>query len=240
MNRLSAVTLLLIFSASFLHAASQDVAITVYNKNLALIRDARRMKIKKGQNRIEFTDVASKIDPTSVHFKSLTSPTNVRILEQNYEYDLVNSNKILSKYIDEEIQLITKEGKLFKGKLLSSQGNVVLEKKGGEIQSISKSEIVHIDFPKLPSGLITRPTLVWLLESKQTGKQNIEVSYLTTGMDWHAEYVAVLDSKDKEMELFAWVSINNRSGATYKDAKLKLVAGDIHRVKPPPPENSFF
>lgn len=216
-------------------AQGKQVSITIYQNNLGLVRDVREMDLKEGNQEIRFTDVASLIDPTSVHFKSLTEPEQVTILEQNYEYDLVSAEKILQKYIDQVVQLFTKEGKIFEGKLLSASGNVVLEKKDGGIQSIAMANIQNMDFPKLPAGLITRPTLVWYLSSEKAGKHNMETSYLTDGIGWHAEYVALVNKDETALDLSAWVSVNNQSGTDYENAKLKLVAGDIHRITPLPP-----
>ncbi|MBL7074105.1 DUF4139 domain-containing protein [candidate division KSB1 bacterium] len=214
-------------------AQEKGVAITIYNQNLGLVKEVRPMFFKKGINEMKFQDVAAKIDPTSVHFKSLTAPEKVAILEQNYEYDLVSSSKLLNKYIDQEIKLYTEKGDLFRGKLLnSSPKDVILETKDGGIQVISQENIRDINFPQLPEGLITRPTLIWLLDCEKQGDHKAEVSYLTDGINWHTEYVAVVDKDDKNLELGGWVSIDNRSGATYQDAKVKLMAGEIHRVKP--------
>lgn len=227
--------LLLPFIISDSMAQGKQVSITIYQNNLGLVHDIREMDLKEGNQEIRFTDVASLIDPTSVHFKSLTAPDQVTILEQNYEYDLVSSEKILQKYIDQVVQLFTKEGKIFEGKLLSASGNVVLEKKDGGIQSIATANIQNTDFPKLPAGLITRPTLVWYLSNEKAGRHNMETSYLTDGIGWHAEYVALVNKDETTLDLSAWVSVNNQSGTDYENAKLKLVAGDIHRITPPPP-----
>lgn len=229
--------ILAVLSVSFFvsAASAEEVSVTVYNNNLGLVRSVRQMALKEGTGEIRFMDVASQIDPTSVHFKSLTAPDKVMILEQNYEYDLVDANKILSKYLDQQIQVYTKEGKLFDGKLLSAASDVVLEKKDGSIQALQRSNIQNIDFPKLPLGLITRPTLVWTLLSDKGGNHDMEVSYLTEGISWHAEYVAVLDKDDKKMSLSAWVSVDNKSGAAYENAKVKLIAGEVHRAEVPQP-----
>lgn len=228
------LSLLLIISNTI--AQDNQVAVTIYQNNLGLVHDVRKMELAKGNQEIRFTDVASFIDPTSVHFKSLTAPGAVTLLEQNYEYDLVSSEKILKKYIDQVVQLFTKEGKIFEGKLLSVGGNVVLETKDGGIQSVSMANVQNIDFPKLPTGLITRPTLVWLLSSTKAGKHLMETSYLTEGIDWHAEYVAAVNEEETKIDLSAWVSINNQSGTDYENAKLKLVAGDVNRAVSPQPK----
>jgi hypothetical protein len=214
-----------------------EVSVTVYNQDLGLIKDVRELEFQKGRSIIKFTEVASLIDPTSVHFKPVNPSDMVSILEQNYQYDLVSSTKILQKYLDEEIELFTLsegqggEGKSFKGKLLSySNDNVTLQESNGAIRIVRLDEVRDLYFPTLPEGLITKPTLVWLLDSQVSGKKKAEVSYLTSGINWHAEYVAVVDQRDENLELAGWVSIDNRSGATYQDAKVKLIAGEVHRV----------
>ncbi|MGB2698360.1 MAG: DUF4139 domain-containing protein [Candidatus Zixiibacteriota bacterium] len=213
-------------------AFGQEIAITIYNKDLALVKDTRMLDFQKGKNEIKFTNVAAQIDPTSVHFKAVDSPDKVMILEQNYQFDLVSSDKILEKYVDKEIQIKTKGEKLYTGVLLSyASDNLTLKEKDGGIRIVSRSEVMDLFFPSLPEGLITQPTLLWWLESQIQGKQKAQVSYLTTGINWHAEYVGVVDEKDQNLEIAGWVSINNRSGATYKEAKMKLVAGEVHRVE---------
>jgi len=232
------VSLSLVISNSL--AQEKQVAVTIYQNNLGLVHDVRTMDLTKGHQEIHFTDVASGIDPTSVHFKSLTVPDAVALLEQNYEYDLISGEKILQKYIDQVVQMFTKEGKIFEGKLLSVGGNAVLETKAGGIQSVSMANVQNIDFPKLPAGLITRPTLVWLLSSTKAGKHLMETSYLTEGIDWHAEYVAAVSDEETKMDLSAWVSINNQSGTDYENARLKLVAGDVHRAVSPQPKRHDY
>jgi hypothetical protein len=215
-----------------------EVSVTIYNQDLGLVKDVRELEFQKGMSIIQFTDVASQIDPTSVHFKPVNPSDRVSILEQNYQYDLVSSTKILQKYVDQEIELFAKseapmgEEKSYKGRLLSySNDNVTLQEPGGAIRIVRLDEISDLYFPTLPEGLITKPTLVWLLDSQVSGKKRAEVSYLTSGINWHAEYVAVVDQKDENLELAGWVSIDNRSGATYQDAKVKLIAGEVHRVQ---------
>lgn len=221
-------------------AYGKQVSITIYQNNLGLVRDVREIDLQAGNQEIRFTDVASSIDPTSVHFKSLTATEQIAILEQNYEYDLVNAEKILQKYIDQVVQLFTKEGKVFEGKLLSTGTNVVLEKKDGGVQSVAMTNIQNVDFPKLPAGLITRPTLVWYLSNEKAGNHTIETSYLTNGIGWHAEYVALVHKDETKLDMSAWVSINNQSGADYENAKLKLIAGDVHRIAPSPPRRHVY
>ena len=198
---------------------------------MALVKESRALEFQKGVQEFRFKEVAAQIDPTSVHFKTQKQPQAVSILEQNFEYDLVGTNRLLEKYVDQLIEAATKEGKLFQGKLLSSQsGDLILQNDDGKISILKSASVERINFPKLPQGLITQPTLVWLLDSNKSGTFDSEISYLTKGIDWHAEYVAVANEDDSELEMSGWVSIDNKSGATYKDAKLKLVAGDVNIV----------
>jgi hypothetical protein len=221
-----------------LSPAFAEVSVTIYNQDLGLVKDVRELEFQKGKGIVKFTDVASQIDPTSVHFKPVNPSDRMSILEQNYQYDLVSSAKILQKYVDKEIELFTKSAgpmekeKSYQGTLLSySNDNVTLQEPEGAIRIVRLDEVRDLYFPSLPEGLITRPTLVWLLDSEVAGKRKAEVSYLTGGINWHAEYVAVVDKRDENLELAGWVSVDNRSGATYQDAKVKLIAGEVHRVR---------
>ena len=205
----------------------KSLFVTVYNDNLGVIRDTRTMDIKKGTSTIELTDVAQQIDPTSVHIN-----LNGEVLEQNYQYDLVSLDKILQKYIDRNIQLIDEKGETIEGKLLSSgSGQIVLQKKDGGLLMIPNVAKYRFSVGELPEGLITQPTLIWMVNSPSSGKQDVEVSYQTSGMKWHAEYVAVLNKDDSKLDLNSWVSIDNNSGTSYKNAHLKLVAGDVNRIQ---------
>ena len=223
---------LILAFAGVIHAQKNEISLTIYNNDIAVVKDLRNISLKAGINEIEFTEVAESIDPTSVHVKSVNKPGQVNVVEQNFEYDLVNREKILKKYIDEEISVVTKESGFFQGVLLSaSDGTIVLKMNDGGIKILSNESIISVDFPKLPEGLITKPTLVWKINSPQTFDDRLEVSYLTSDINWHAEYVAVSKDDDRSLELNSWVSIDNRSGAAYHDAKLKLVAGDVNLVR---------
>ena len=227
----SIIILLILVSSIF--GKDRKVSITVYNNNLAVVKDQRTIELNSGVSKIKYQNVASLIDPTSVHFKSLTAPDKVSIIEQNYEYDIINAYKISEKYIDKEIVVTTKEN-VFSGKLLSHErDNLILMVDSGVVKLISSQNVVNIDFPEIPNGLITKPTLIWSLFNKKSGKHDTQVSYLTTGLRWHAEYVAIVKDDDKKLDLSAWVSIDNKSGAIYPDAKIKLVAGDVNRVSRP-------
>jgi hypothetical protein len=208
---------------------SSEISVTIYNGGYGIVKEKRNIDLKSGDIELLYIDVASKIDPTSVHFKSITSPDKVRILEQNYEYDLINPNKLLEKYVGKKVRLLTTtpEGKeLWKDAELMSinEGNVF--KIDNEIYLFRNDQII---LPDIPENLVAKPTLVWQINSKQEGKNEVEVSYMTDGITWKADYVAVIDKDDKSLDLDGWVTIDNKSGGEYQNSNLKLVAGDVHR-----------
>ena len=209
-----------------------DFELTIYNQNIALVKDKRKIEIPKGVQKIEFTDIAAFIDPTSVHFKSLTAPDKCFIVEQNFEYDLINRQKLLQKYIGKEITLERNfDGKkeIIKGILLSIEGGIILKSDGKILLNPSG----EISLPSLPEGLITKPTLSWIIKNEKSGEHEVEIAYITKNIKWEANYVTVTNKDDKYIDLTGWVTIDNKSGATYEDAKLKLVAGDIHQITTP-------
>ena len=226
------LSILSFFTTTTTFPQEKQVGLTIYNDNLALVKDVRTLQLAKGVAEIKFQEVAAQIDPTSVFFASLTAPEKVAILEQNYEYDLVNSAKILQKYVDQQISLAAKEGASYSGTLLNASGkDIILREADGSIKIVNMDIVQNMAFPKLPEGLITRPTLVWSVDCQQAGSHKVEVGYLTSGIQWHAEYVGVTNKDDSLLDLGGWVSIDNKSGATYENAKLKLVAGDVHRAR---------
>jgi hypothetical protein len=204
--------------------------ITVYNQDLALIKQVREVEIQKSALPLRFTDVAASLIPTSVHLRSLSGNKNFRVVEQNFEYDLVSSDKILEKYIDHPLEIIKENGELIQGTLLSRSGGSLVLKTDEGIKIIPWNDKMSVTVKELPEGLITRPTLIWELSGVKEGKEKLEVSYLSSGMSWQAEYVGVLSESGDAVNLDAWVSLDNHCGATFKDAHLKLVAGDIHRA----------
>ncbi len=205
----------------------KEVAVTIYNGNLGLVKDIRDLMLGPGTHEVKFTDVAAQIDPTTVHLKSLTDTGGLRILEQNYEYDLLNPQKLLDKFVGKQVKLMTGDGSLVEATLLSNNSGPIYKING----QIHLSHPGRVILPDLPDNLIPKPTLVWLLQNKTGRPQRVEASYLTGGITWKADYVVVLNAKDTGGDLSGWVTIDNKSGATYTDASLKLVAGDVNRAK---------
>lgn len=208
------------------------IAITIYNVNLGLVKDQRSLKLPKGTGELRFMDVASQIIPTSVHIKSIVNPDSLQILEQNYEYDLLNPQKLMDKYVGKEVKLYqknpyTEREEIVTATLLSNNGGPIF-KIGDDITFGHPGRMI---FPGVPENLISKPTLVWLIENSLQSLQKVEASYLTSGINWRSDYVVTLNDKDDRADLSGWVTIDNKSGTTYKDAKIKLVAGDVNRAK---------
>ncbi len=199
----------------------------------AMVRHERDYTIDKGLSQLRVTDVAALIDPTTVAFQSLSDPST-RVLEQSFEYDLVGNDKLLERYLGETIVVEQTRGDqvdTVEGRLLGTGGGLIIQLADGSIQTLNHYSAIR--FPQLPGGLITKPTLVWLLNSRASGEQRTRISYQTDGMTWWADYNAVLDESDGcRVDLSAWVSIINQSGTGYPKAKLKLIAGDVHRAQP--------
>jgi hypothetical protein len=201
----------------------------------ALVRQEREVELPKGRGEVRFTDVAALIEPTTVTFASLTDPAGTRVLEQSFQFDLVGPDRLLQKYIDQPIEVVQVEGdspRVIRGELLSTAGGLVLRGEGGGVRVINGYS--SIAFPALPKGLITRPTLVWDVQSAAGGRQAVRVAYQTSGITWWADYNVVFtegkDANSGVLDVGAWVSILNRSGAGYPEARLKLIAGDVHRA----------
>jgi hypothetical protein len=213
-----------------------DLAVTVYNSSLALIRDAREFALPAGESDLRFVDIAATVNPATVHFRSLTDPSRVGILEQNYEYDLLDPDKLLRKYVGREVTLIrtsmengTTKQDAVKATLVS-YNNGPIWKVGNEYVTGLGAD--HIRFPELPSNLYSRPTLVWKLLNRGGPRHRIEASYLAGGLSWQSDYVLTVGRDDSSADLDGWVTLTNQSGTAFRDAKLQFVAGDLNRVQP--------
>lgn len=207
------------------------VSLTIYNANIGLVKDERELNLPKGTLRLNFMDVASEIIPQSVYIKSLTHPDGFSVIEQNYEYDLLNPQKLLDKYVGKEVKLYSKNPynereEIVTATVLSNDGNPVF-KIGDEITYGYPGRII---FPRVPENLISKPTLLWVIDNAYGDLQKVEATYLTNAINWRADYVAVVNDTDTHTDLAGWVTIDNKSGSTYKNARLKLIAGDVNRV----------
>jgi hypothetical protein len=234
MKRILALTVLYVFGTTQVVAAApvaitandqKDVMVTIYNGNLGLVKDSRESRFDAGMIEVKFMDVAAQIDPTSVHLKSLTDPPGLKIVEQNYEYDLLTSEKLMEKYVGKKVRLYQGNATFQEATLLSTNGPVW--EINGQIHMGGFGNVV---LPALPENLVSKPTLVWLLSNARPALQRIEASYLTGGITWKADYVMVINAADTRSDLTGWVTIDNKSGGSYKNAAVKLVAGDINRA----------
>jgi len=212
-------------SQAITRESQKDVMVTIYNSNLGLVKDTREAKLDAGMLEVQFADVAALIDPTSVHLKSLTDPAGLRILEQNYEYDLLTSAKLLEKFVGKTVRLYQSNGSYQDATLLSTNGPIY--EINGQIHMGHSGQVV---LPALPENLVSKPTLMWLLRNAKAATQRVEASYLTGGLSWKSDYVMVINPSDTRADLTGWVTIDNKSGSTYSNAALKLVAGDINRA----------
>jgi hypothetical protein len=214
-----------------LSASTRDdrtsVAVTVYNNNLALVRETRRVRLVPGEQDLKFMDVAEQIKPETVSLRSLSDPGKLSILEQNYEFDLISPEKLMEKYIGKDVRLINKNTEVgfteLKAKLISTNSGPVYEIDG----DIYLGHPGNVVLPKMPDNLISKPTLVWKLDNHGTDHE-VEVAYQTTGISWAADYVLTYREQEGKLDLEGWVTLNNQSGATYEDALLKVVAGEVN------------
>jgi hypothetical protein len=201
-----------------------------------VVRETRKIELAAGANTMKFTDVATGIDPTTVSFESLTAPDTTSVLEQNYEYDLVNFDALLKKFVNRPIT-ITRNSRTFQATLLSSDTTSIIYREGndenGPVQVMARDPNA-IQLPDT-RGLNTKPTLVWKIDAERAGQHDVRVTYQTDGLTWRADYNVVVNADDTKADVGAWVTLLNQSGASYPNAKLKLVAGDVQRVNPPQP-----
>lgn len=214
--------------------AREKVSITVYNQNFGLVREIRKVPLGDGRVDLEFQDVSAHIQPETVHLRGLDAPDALSVLEQNYRYDLLTPEKLLEKHVGKKVKVYrynetlgTEEQK--DAELLSVEGGTVLRIDG----EVTSNFAGRIAFPSVPDDLMAKPTLVWKLASSKP-EQRVEVTYLTQELNWAADYVFVIDAKDQRGDLTGWVTLTNESGASYENAELKLVAGDVQRVQPTP------
>jgi hypothetical protein len=207
-----------------------DLALTVYNSDLALVRDVRQIDIASSTSDLRFMDIAATVNPATVHFRSLSDPARVRVVEQNYEYDLLQPDKLLQKYVGRDVTIVRqRDGRAeeIRARLLANNNGPVW-RIGNEIVTGLAGD--HYRFPELPENLYSRPTLVWKIENTGPRRQRVEASYLASRLSWTADYVLTVGADDRRADLDGWVTMTNNSGTAFEHARLQLVAGDLNRV----------
>jgi len=218
-----------------------DLSVTVYNSNIALVRDVRNLSLPSGVFRLKLMDIAATVNPATVHFRSLNEPEKLGVLEQNYEYDLLEPAKLLHKYVGKEVTLVrsymdngTTKREEIKATLLADNNGPVW-KIGNDIVTGGYAESYR--FPEVPANLFDRPTLLMSLENSGSRKQQIEASYLAGNLSWNSDYVLTVGREDKAADLDGWVTLVNNSGTAFHNARLQLVAGDLNRIQPAVPQS---
>ena len=212
-----------------------ELAVTVYNSDLAMVRDVRQLQIARGTANLRFMDIAATVNPATVHFRSLTEPSRVSVLEQNYEYDLLEPDKLLRKYVGRDVTLVrwrTQDGSTVEEEVtarLLSYNNAPVWRIGNEI--VTGMHADSIRFPELPETLFSRPTLIWTVANDGAARHRVEASYLAGKLAWNADYVLTVARDDKTADVNGWVTLSNNSGTAFRNASLQLVAGDLNRVR---------
>jgi len=197
-----------------------DLSVTVYNSDIALVRDARNLKLPSGNFDLRFMDIAATVNPATVHFRSLTEPGALGVLEQNYEYDLLEPEKLLRKYVGREVTLV--RTRQVDGSTRQEEVRaLLLSYNNGPVWQIGKEIVTglhadHIRFPELPGNLFSRPTLIWTLDNAGARAHRVEASYLAGKLAWNADYVLNVGLDDKAADLDGWVTLTNGSGTAFK------------------------
>jgi hypothetical protein len=212
-----------------------ELAVTVYNSAIALVRDVRQVDLPRGIFDLAFQDIAATVNPATVHFRSLTEPPRVGVLEQNYEYDLIEPDKLLRKYVGRDVTLvrmrqdngITRE-EAVQARLLSFNSAPVWQINGEIVTGLHAD---HIRFPEMPGNLRARPTLIWSLNNEGATRHRVEASYLARELSWNADYVLTVARDDRTADVDGWVTLTNGSGTSFTNASLQLVAGELNRVR---------
>jgi hypothetical protein len=213
-------------------ADQQSVAVTIYNENLALVKDQRRVMLEAGRNRLALREVSARMRPETALLRSLSHPGTLNLVEQNFDFDLLTPAKLLEKYVGRDVRIVrthprTGVESFETATVLAATSGVVL-RIGERIETGLPGRIVY---DGVPANLRDRPTLVTELDAARAGAQNVELSYLSGGLAWKADYVAELNDGDTALDLNGWVTLTNTSGTAYPNAKLQLVAGDVNRVR---------
>jgi hypothetical protein len=208
-----------------------DLSVTVYNSNLALVRDVRQIRLQSGVFPLRFEDVAANIMPATVHFRSLSDPAKLSVVEQNYEYDLLDQNSLLKKFVGRELLVSHSEIEDGQVKWVLGKGTLISDNNGATVWKIGDEIVTNVQpysYPDVPADLYSHPTLIWTLENRGADAQRVEASYLTSNMNWSADYVLTVSRDEKSADLDGWVTLVNNSGAAYANAKLQLVAGKVN------------
>ncbi|OZC04405.1 DUF4139 domain-containing protein [Rubricoccus marinus] len=211
----------------------EAVSLTVYNGGFGIVREVRPLALARGVNAVRFEGVPAQINPASLSLASLSNPGSLSVLEQNYQYNLIGTNSVLDAAVGQRVRIVRDIG----DRTIAEEGVLISQPNQGRIIRLDDGRVLvnpegTIELLTLPEGLLSRPSLLWRLDSERAGTQRVEARYMTEGIGWKADYVAVVNEAETGLDLTGWVTINNQSGATYTDASLQLIAGDVRRVQP--------
>lgn len=211
------------------------VAVTIYNDDLALIRDSRRVELPAGRSELAFRDVSGQIRPETALLRA-TEGSAPQVIEQNFDFDLLTPAALLEKYVGREVGLVSThptsgEETEETATVLAATDGVVL-RVGDRIETFRAGKAPgRIVYRDIPANLRDRPTLVLTLDSEEAGSRLLELSYLSGGLGWKADYVGELSADEQQLDLAGWVTLTNRSGTSYRNAQLQLVAGEVNQVE---------
>ena len=219
----------------------EAVSLTVYNGGFAVVREVRPLVLQRGVQAVRFEGVPSQIDPTSLSLASLSAPGSLSVLEQNYQYNLIGTNSVLDAAVGQRVRILRDVG----DRVVAEEGVLISQPGQGRIIRLDDGRVLvnpegTIELLTLPDGLLSRPSLLWRLAAERAGRQQVEARYLTNGVSWKADYVAVVSDDETALDLTGWVTLTNQSGATYPSASLQLIAGDVRRVQPTRPEMAMY
>jgi hypothetical protein len=226
---------------------TDGVRLTIYDQGASLVRDRRTLELKSGLNEVDLIDIAAKLDPTTINFVSLTDARQTLIVEQHYRYDTSGRDALLVRYLHEKIEVTLDDGTRYLGELCSgrevpisanrppfasSADDLIVRQADGQMVAIRQNRVRDIRFPEIEQRLFTRPTLRCLIESALEGAQIVELTYQTHGLSWSANYNLLLGANGRQFDLNGWITLNNQSGTTYREAHVSLV--QVTERRPPP------
>lgn len=207
-------------------AQAPSVALTIYDNETALVTERRQVTVPTGNSEVPFLDVPTGIDPTSVLLRPLDAPRGFRVVAQRYRHDYASTHEVLKQFEGQPIQLTTEDGNRISGTLELSGGDVLVQQADGHLRIARADKVQEFTLPPRAEPLVARPTLFWEVEATQAGRVTAELTYLTQRLGWRADYIARLNAAETALELHGWATLTNRSGASFPDATIELVAAE--------------
>lgn len=233
-----------LFICAALPLAGEDTSLTIYNQNFALVREPVKLDLASGVNNIRFTDATAHLEPDSVVLRDPSGQRSLQVLEQNYRADPVTQEALLSLYEGKTIEFRIDSAHVVKGKIIRSGYIPPLTRYGQYQQPGYQQPLIEVDgqlrfglpglplFPSLTGDTILKPTLNWQVRTDKPGAFDAELSYVTGGMSWKADYNLIAPEKGDILDLVGWVTMDNHTGHIFENAHIKLLAGDVNKIQP--------